>query len=270
MLDALHKTIIAAAHAAGRENYHFYQTRLKQTTPEQITDMYIKALYDSRDTIKKMLEKHFPDHSLMMEEGHGKEKKQKIIQKKKKEQLVIESLDGGTNFKIGLPYFATAISLVRSQKTKFTVIYYPVQEQTYYAIAGEGAWLDERKITVNKSDTEIDEAVFAYINGYMDDGAFFSDLRGHLYDHTIERVLTNWCPTMDCALLANGSIDCVIGYDVDIFDSVAGKLLMKEAGAVITDFSGEESSDDQSTFFVAAASKTLNKKVVNILQAMDM
>lgn len=46
--------------------------------------------------------------------------------------------------------------------------------------------------------------------------------------------------------------------------NVAGKLIVKEAGGVITEFDGSEEKDETGTYFIASNNSVLHKKIVEI------
>lgn len=268
MLQSIHQDILAAAQAAGTINKQAFYKRYQYFVNEQIIDIYLQALEESRTVIYNSLKEKYPKHGFIMEEGFGDAKTTKVENKNATDVFVFESLDGGNNFKIGLPYFATAITLLKNTKPEFAVVYNPILEQTYYAEKGNGAYLEANVIKANASDTDLSQAVISYTSGYMDDGIWFTKLRQMLLDHQVKRLLTNWCPTLDFCLLASGTIDCIISNDTDLFDFIGAKLIMAEAGATILDFTGSDSHDDHGSMFVAAATKTLAGKVVKEVKGM--
>ena len=56
--------------------------------------------------------------------------------------FILDPIDGTANFIAGLPLFGTMLAVVRRGRTVASVIHDPVGEDTAWAIAGEGAWIE--------------------------------------------------------------------------------------------------------------------------------
>lgn len=265
MLTPIHKSIILAAQAAGSVNEIFFEKRLGISEKIQIIEYYLETLKLSQQKILNILNKTVPDYSVYVQVGSAQEKEIKKMKKKSDFTVVVESLDGGTNFKLGIPYFSTALTLLKNNQAIFAVVYNSILKITYFAIRGEGAYQDSKKINVKQQDTQLSESVIAYASGYNDDWVFYTKLRKALLEFKVTRVLNDWCSTLDYCLLANGTIDSVINYNDELFDFIGAKLIVHEAGGVITDFSGNDAWQDKSSLFVATASDSLGKKLVKII-----
>jgi fructose-1,6-bisphosphatase/inositol monophosphatase family enzyme len=66
-------------------------------------------------------------------------------------------------------------------------------------------------------------------------------------------------------LLASGKIEAVINNRNDIYDYAAGKLIAKEAGAVVTDFKGKKEDDEQNSQFLASNCRKVHDQLLGIL-----
>ena len=76
----------------------------------------------------------------------------------------------------------------------------------------------------------------------------------------------NWSVGIDFALLASGQIEAILHDNCDLHDFLAGKLIAKEAGAMITDLDGQPEKDDENTVFLMSNNKKINTKVLEILK----
>ena len=65
-------------------------------------------------------------------------------------ETFIDPLDGTNNFVLGIPQFSVSIALTKGEEIILGVIYNPVTNNMYYAEKGKGAYLNGKKIHVNK------------------------------------------------------------------------------------------------------------------------
>ena len=103
----------------------------------------------SEMTIIEILQKAYPDHSILGEETgliEGKGEGQDW-------QWVIDPLDGTTNFIHGFPQFCISIALKYKGRVEHGVIYDPLREEEFTASRGRGAALNGRRLRVTSLPT---------------------------------------------------------------------------------------------------------------------
>jgi myo-inositol-1(or 4)-monophosphatase len=61
---------------------------------------------------------------------------------------VVDPLDGTTNFANGLAHWGSSIALLHQHEPLLAVIDFPLLQQRFSAVRGQGAWLDGRLLTV--------------------------------------------------------------------------------------------------------------------------
>ena len=97
----------------------------------------------------------------------------------------VDPIDGTTNFTKGKEKFAVMIALSFKEKILQSWIYCPLTEEICYAINGEGAYINEKKINIsnslslNKSKGSISSKYWEdnYLNT-MNCATFFSSIEG--------------------------------------------------------------------------------------------
>ncbi|WP_116365457.1 inositol monophosphatase family protein [Parahaliea mediterranea] len=182
------------------------------------------------------LKKAYPDHAFLGEEGglQGDENAEY--------RWVIDPLDGTTNFLRGIPHYAVSIACLYKGKVEHAVIVDPVRREEFTASRGRGAALNGRRIRVSERHT-LDGAL-------LGTGIPF---RNHCddvltpYAKSIE-VLAGQCAgirragaaSLDLAYVAAGRLDAFWEKGLSIWDIAAGALLVREAGGLISDFSGAD------------------------------
>lgn len=153
---------------------------------------------------------------------------------------VVDPLDGTTNFLHGFPAYAVSIAAALDGVLQAAVVLQVPRDETCWASRGGGAWLDDQRIKVsNIADPE-----FALIGT----GFPFSDVsRLEAYQRQFGRVARATsgirrpgAAALDLADVAAGRFDGFWEQKLSAWDIAAGTLLIREAGGVVTDFSGRD------------------------------
>ena len=151
---------------------------------------------------------------------------------------VVDPLDGTTNFAHGIPHFAVSIALFEHEQPKVAAIYHPMLDELFCASLGGGAWLNDRLLSVTKTDHLINALVAT----------------GFPYDieHTLPLVIDQLgrvlpavrdirragAAALDLAYVACGRLDGFYEINLQPWDTAAGWLLITEAGGQLSDFNG--------------------------------
>ena len=153
---------------------------------------------------------------------------------------VVDPLDGTTNFLHGYPSYAVSVAAVVNGVLEAGVVHHVPHNETYHATRGGGAWLGSQRLSVSS----ISDPEFALIAT----GFPFRDLsRLEEYQRQFGRVAAGTsgirrpgAAALDLADVAAGRFDGFWEQRLSAWDIAAGSLLIREAGGVITDFSGRE------------------------------
>lgn len=147
---------------------------------------------------------------------------------------LIDPLDGTTNFAHGIPVFAVSIAYARAGVPELGVIYDPLREELYHAQAGQGAWLNGRRLQVSAR---------APLDGCLLVTGFPYDIRtardnnlGHHADLALrsQGVRRLGCASLDLAYVAAGRFDGYWELWVTPWDIGAGVVIVREAGGLVT------------------------------------
>jgi myo-inositol-1(or 4)-monophosphatase len=238
-----------AAKAGGDIVRHYFGEVLLTEEKSNAGDLRTKADIESEQAILSILTKAFPTYNIYAEESGP-------INHDSEYTLVIDPLDGTSNFVLGIPDFAISIGLLKGNEAVCGVIYNPILNQVYSAEKGKGAFLNGTAIHVNQ-ETDIARATIAYSCGYNTSYEYSAHIAKKLHDVHIKRLLDHWAPTYDYCLLASGHIEVVICKDGDLEDYVAAKVIVTEAGGVITGFK-RETIDGRTADFIATNGTSLH------------
>ena len=167
---------------------------------------------------------------------------------------VIDPLDGTTNFLHGVPQYCVSIGMLHKGVPTQAVVFDPNRNELFTATRGVGAYLNDRRIRVSRTD-KMEDAL-------LGTGFPFKEV-AHLDEYV--RMLKNAMRTcsgvrrpgaaaLDLAWVACGRYDGFWEMGLSPWDMAAGALLVREAGGLVGDFEGNEGFLDKGRI-VAANSK---------------
>jgi len=182
--------------------------------------------------------------------------------------IIIDPIDGTTNFANGLPFCAISVGIYENKKPKYAIVYNPILNELFYAEAGKGAFLNGKRLQVS-TNSDFQRALIS--TGFPYSGAQNRDD----LEWVIER-LKNILPacqdirrygsaSLDLCYVAKGSYDGFYEINLKPWDVSAGLLIIQEAGGKISDEFGNEFDMFKSRCIVASNgivhSKLLEKLV---------
>jgi len=169
------------------------------------------------------LEKKFPDHSFLGEEGGETRPGSDHL-------WIIDPLDGTTNFSHGYPRFCTSIGLSVEGELAVGVIYAPMTDELFTAVRGGGAFRNGEAIKV--SDTAEAKHALACTGLSYQQGKELLPLLD-IYLRVLPRVQSmrrDGCAALDFCMVATGNFDLFWELTLNAWDVAAGALLVEEAG----------------------------------------
>ena len=151
---------------------------------------------------------------------------------------VIDPLDGTTNFLHRVRPYAISIGLMEDGEPVAGVVHEVGGLETYSSWMDGGSWLNGKRIHVSETKnlsaslvaTGFPYNLFDRLDPYM-------DLLGWLVKRT-HGVRRLGSASIDLAYVACGRFDIFFEYDLKPWDVAAGMLLVREAGGMFSDFSG--------------------------------
>jgi myo-inositol-1(or 4)-monophosphatase len=187
----------------------------------------------SEKMLVEKLGKLIPEAGFIVEEGTSEKIGLKYC-------WVIDPLDGTTNFLHGLHPFAISIALREYDEVIAGVVYEVGGNESFTAWKGGGAWLNGSKIHVSAAAKLSDSLVatgfpyseFNKLESYM-------NCLSHFCKHT-HGVRRFGSASIDLAYVACGRFEAFYEYGLSPWDVAAGTILVREAGGVVSDFSGNE------------------------------
>jgi myo-inositol-1(or 4)-monophosphatase len=153
----------------------------------------------------------------------------------------LDPIDGTSNFAHGIPLCATSLALLCDGDPVVAVIDAPFLGQRYHAVQGQGAWAGDRRLSVSGT-RHLRDAVVA-VGDYATGPGADRENEGRLavtvaLAPRVHRLRMIGTAALDLAWVAEGRLDASITLGSKPWDTAAGALLAREAGASVVDADG--------------------------------
>ena len=215
-----------------------------------------KADNEINSYLIKMVKEKFPEHSVDGEEE--KFGKSNYI-------WVCDPIDGTAMYARQIPVAVFSLALVIDGEPIVGVIYDPFTDSLYHAVKGEGAYKNNKKINVNKFNLSDKQSIAHY--------DMWPQNKYNKYDAIKE--LGNKTYFISIGSIARASASVASGdLTVAIFpltkhkncDVAAAKVIVEEAGGIVTDIFGKSQRYDQDINGVIMSNGIVHNEVLESLR----
>ncbi len=152
--------------------------------------------------------------------------------------FVLDPIDGTTNFIHDMRLSAVSLALTLGGETLKAVVYNPFTDEMFSAEKGRGAYLNGQPIHVS-SAPDLSHALVGIgtmpYEKHISDGYFELYRQLFLRGVDIRRIGS---AALDACYVAVGRVDCYLENGLCPWDFAATRLIVTEAGGVVTDWSG--------------------------------
>lgn len=178
--------------------------------------------------------------------------------------FIIDPIDGTTNFIHELHCSAISVGLYDKGQPLFGAVYDPYMDEMFWAVRDEGAYLNDRKITVSRR--ELSKALVTFgsspYNRRELAAAFFRKLENVFM--ACADIRRSGSAALDICNVAAGRSDVYFEEVVSPWDYAAGWIILKEAGGRVTSFDGSEIPPGTKTS-ILCANPELHQKMLKLL-----
>lgn len=212
----------------------------------------------SETFIFNCIQKKYPHHNILSEEAGEKKQSSSVT-------WIVDPLDGTVNFAHNVPMFSISIAAAVEAEIVCGVVYQPMLHELFSAEKGKGAFLNDQRLSVS-SNARLDKAFL--VTGFpynVDQNPL------HCIDQLAE-LLKCGLPVrrlgsaaLDLCYVAAGRFDGYWEVSLHPWDMAAGKLIVEEAGGIVTRYDGSP----RPTFNhenILAANKNLHPAMVEFLK----
>jgi len=233
--DDLQKIRQLVSTAAGQELMSRFQT----VTADAKADgsLITEADLAMQHRLQAELHRHWPSFALLGEEMDA-EAQQALVAAPGHGLWCLDPLDGTSNFAAGIPFFAVSLALIADGAVQAAVVYDPVRNECFSALRGQGAWLNDRRLSAPRAPAALREAM-----AMVDLKRLPAPLIGALARRAPYRsqrsfgsVALDWC------WLACGRCQVYLHGGQRLWDYAAGMLVLSESGGVgglLEDYDGD-------------------------------
>lgn len=213
----------------------------------------------SEQAIIDFIKKKYPSHGILAEESGE-------MKNSSEYNWVIDPLDGTTNFAHGLPIFAVSIGLQKNGETVCGAVYDVMRDALYSAELGNGAYCNEIKLKVNNDEILKHSLLvtgFPY-NVIENPDRIFEKFIAFLRTSRAVRRLGS--AAIDLCYVAEGVFGGFYEAQLNPWDVCAGRLLVEEAGGLVSDFEGRKT--DIFSKQILATNGKIHQEMIEVMRAV--
>lgn len=241
---------------AGEELVHALDRfDFERASDQEISKFIADSSIGTEKQIIFKLRKHFADDVF-----EGRETGRQERENSTETTWLINPLSGEDNFRAGLPLYSLVLVCQVNGRTEHAIIVNPVNGQEFTASRGRGAEMSGRRIRASQK-TKLSQAVLGLKFPGIADNDSNNRLRERiaLLSTQTSMIRSLGDDALTLAHLAAGQLDAAWLGGVNNTSLEAGALIAKEAGCLLTDFSGGPDYDQGD---VIAANPKLLKSLI--------
>jgi len=205
---------------------------------------------ESENRIIAFIKKHFPDHTFLAEESGLSH-----LETNDRIHWVIDPLDGTTNFAHCLPFFTISICATYKGQELVGVIYQPMTHELFVAEKRKGAYLNGEILRVSQT-AAMGDALIGSGFPYSDMPNFDQTMNQFIQLSKLGITLRNFgSAALALAYVAAGRLDGFWMVNLYPWDIAAGKLLIEEAGGIVTIYNQQKPYENAPLNVIAANNK---------------
>jgi myo-inositol-1(or 4)-monophosphatase len=255
---------VEAAQAAGQVLLD-WQTRFSVREKGK-NDLVTEADLAAQETVRGIVLKAFPGHDFLGEEDAAacKATHQPLPERRSPYRWIVDPLDGTANYVHHMPAYAVSVALEHAGELLCGCVFDPTSNECYTAIREGGAKLNGRPIRVSSCHS-LESAMVAVSfppnvpRGSIEIARFVEVL------HAAQSIRRLGSAALNLCYIGAGRLDSYWATSVSAWDVAAGVLIVREAGGIVTDISGEPLEIDRPEL-VGASSPELHAEVMQALR----
>lgn len=181
---------------------------------------------------------------------------------------VLDPLDGTLNYATRIPLYSVTLALMHGEEPVLGAIYHPEERELYWAVRGEGAWLDDRRLPPLLPHA-LDEAVVVIGLTAEPAGRVRFTEGGALerLARQVARVRILGAAAHSISRVAEGRLSAYIAEVIFPWDVAAAALILREVGGLATDIHGQPWGPSSTS--ILAANPALHADLLTLLHGRD-
>ncbi len=203
-------------------------------------DLVTEADFASQQAIREVVLSAFPEHGFLGEErdeAGGKAAEPSAAGGDGAYRWIVDPLDGTLNYIRGLPSYAVSVALERGGDLLAGVVFDPLLDECFTAAAGEGAFLNGKRIRSSRC-MSLDQALVAVSFSANVPRDSVEVRRFVEVLHAGQSARRSGSAALNLCYVGCARLDAYFASSVYVWDVAAGVLVAREAGAVVTSIVG--------------------------------
>ena len=180
------------------------------------------------------------------------------------EVWVIDPLDGTTSFVHGFPCYSVSVALLQGGEPAAGAVYNVPSGELFCGAAGLGAFLEDSRMSCT-GVSRLNEALM--VTGFPYDRTTTLDRQltalGRFMRAPIHGMRRDGSAAVDCCHVASGRADGFWEFGLRPWDTAAGVVILREAGAHVTGIDGAPWSVESAG--IVAANPSLHARMLELL-----
>lgn len=256
------RLVTSAVQSSGMALKQIYSAKNRPKDREDISNKIASIDLISIDILQKSLSVALP-HARWVEDEEG------IGMLPAGEWWVTDPVEGAINFIHGLQGWGVTVTLVRDNEIVLTAVHLPMSGDTYTALRGGGAWLNDRRLQTS-TKTHLNAAMVGTGQAMPNESDDTYRRMGMSVNAMLKAALVvhvSVPATLQLVQVAAGRQDVFWQYSQVRSGLLAGALLVTEAGGEVTDLQGAPWHLGSSGFL--ASTPSLLEQATAILTSID-
>lgn len=226
-LELAIETALASGEILLQAQHQLSQIRSKSCDNDLVTEADIA----SEKQILGRLQAALPEHRFLAEESGEHAANSDYV-------WAIDPLDGTVNYAHQTPFFCVSIGLLHRGRPVLGVVHAPALRETYTALVGQGAFLNQQPMQVSRAETIRQSLLatgFPYRRAEMVDNNYKEFFH---FANLCQDIRRPGAAALDLAYVASGRFEGFWDHNLHPWDVVAGAALVLEAGGRVSDYGG--------------------------------
>jgi myo-inositol-1(or 4)-monophosphatase len=241
---------------AGGDVLKHYMTREKQVELKSRANLVTIADKESEALVIQRIKERYPNHAILAEEsgpsGSGEGK------------WIIDPLDGTTNFAHQYPFFCVSVAFEQRGEMLCGAVYDPLRDEMFSGARGLGSFVNGQQLRVSDTEKLGSALVMTGFPYTVREKIRVAMSQFEAFILESQAVRRGGSAALDLCYVALGRCDGFWEMDLHPWDTAAGKVILEEAGGLLTDFSGNSFSPYMRE--ILASNGKIHREMTSVLE----
>jgi myo-inositol-1(or 4)-monophosphatase len=198
------------------------------------------------EVMVEKIKQYAPDHQILGEEGIAGEANDfsGYI-------WLIDPIDGTSNFVTQKSDFVISVALYHQQQGVFGIVYDVMKDEMIHAMKGEGLFLNQRRIKPMNSNMPLIDALLSLEFIMRTEEQIEAHQKLLTIGSKVRGIRSYGATALSLAKIALGKNNGYLTWGTNPWDFAAGRILVEEAGGIVTDFEGNPLQLDRRNSVIA-------------------